>query len=468
MKSKFVKGLCFLTVISILCSFAGCKKSSDDTSSWSMGDFTVIDGSGKGGTTQSTTDTKSGTGGSSGTASTGSSSGNGTVKGDVQSTPDKLKGTTLKIFLWGDLKNTVYGDAIKAWEKKTGVTVKTIIATKQSYTTELAGMIAADNSPDMTQCIYNNPDVVSNLQPIQNTGYDFSESVWDKELMRDFTFNGRTYAMHMKNSPQQNLCVIMYNKSALKKADMQDPYKLWQKNPSAWTWEKFWSMCGEFLQKNKNKQGYYGVCFSIQDAYVRCFNSGLYGYNPKTSKFENFISSSSSVKADTVNRYKTLVEMMNKKYADTKTDGTSFEMGTTLFRFAYSSYMENGKDTDTSKIGIVPVPTDSTSIPGYEYCGYGIPIGAKNAQAVPYFVRYVFSPDTYDLSNFYLDEQSKNVIEYEINKGNICYNNGCPWAAWNALLQSSPAQVSTVLDSYAPAIEDIVSSYNTRIPSFQK
>lgn len=476
MKNNLVRVISLvIALLLMVTSFAGCKKDVGDTESWDMGDFTIVEGndsendkadaSDDDNTLSSTTDPQNEVTSSKVDSSKTTSL---SVSEVMKNIPKKLRGTTLTFYFWEDLKNTQYSKAIAAWEKETGIKFNTIISTKSGYDSELAARIASGNSPDMFKCIYNRPTTVTNLQPIDASNFNFNDTAWDKELMADFTFNGKTYAMQVKNSPQQNVNIIMYNKQALKKAELEDPYQIWKKDPSKWTWAKVWEMCGTFLKRNGNKEGYYGMSSSLEESYLRCFNTGLYGYNSKTGKFESYINASSSKKAKAVEAYKTLFSMIEKNYHAPTTDGNSFSMGNTLFRLTFSSYCEKAQGTDTNKYGVVPIPTDSTSSSGFEYCAYGIPKGAKNPEAVPYFVRYVFCPEIYSLDNFYMNAQAKEVVEYTVNKGNICYDTGWTWQVWDKLLKSDSTQVGTVIDSYASEVDAMVATNNEYIKQFAK
>ena len=110
------------------------------------------------------------------------------------------------------LHHTAYKGAVEAFEKKTGITLKTEIANKEEYYSQLAARITAGQSPDLVKVIENNIGNITNLQPITNSGYDFNDIGWDKELMHDFTYNGRIYATNVQNTPNRNMAVMLYNK----------------------------------------------------------------------------------------------------------------------------------------------------------------------------------------------------------------------------------------------------------------
>ena len=114
------------------------------------------------------------------------------------------------------------------------------------------------------------------------------------------------------------------------------------------------------------------------------------------------------------------------------------------------------------------VSTDSTTVPGFVYCAWGLPIGAKNAEVVPYFVRWTFGPDLYDMSKFYKDEQGKTTVENMLSRGDTCMISGWRWDVWNALTSGGSSQVKTVLDTYKSNIEDLVATENATIADFHK
>lgn len=470
-----------LLMAMVLCMspLAGCKNGKDpaDTESFSMGDFTIVgndenaDGTTSGNDTSSDTDVSSNKTPTTSskpeeTPTTNTDSGKTTSlsAAEVLAKMPKAKVKELKVCCWEDYRNTAYGNALEEFEKRTGIKVKPQIITKDSYDTEVAGLIASGNSPDLILLIQTTTSSIKNLQPISVSGYNFNDTAWDKNVMEDFTFNGKTYAMAVKDSPKQNVGVILYNKKALKKAEMEDPYQIWKKNPKDWTWDKLWSMCETFVSRNKNKEGYYGITFNIPDLYFRSFGTGLLGFNSKSGKFESYITSPKSIE-----RYTILMDKIDKGLAPSGSDG-GFSMGYTLFSMSYSSQLEKAQNTGSTNddIAAVPVPTDSTTVPGFEYCAFGIPIGAKNAEAAPYFVRWVFGPDLYDMSNFYKDEQSRVVVEDMLSRGDMCMLNGWRWNVWNSLTQGSSSQVKTVLETYKGVIEDEVAIDNAAIAEFQK
>lgn len=378
----------------------------------------------------------------------------------MESMPDRLRSTTMTIFLWEDPKYSYQGGVIDSFERTTGITVKTEIANKSEYDTQLAARITAGNSPDLVKVVENNPGQVSNLQPFTNSGFDLNDTAWDIDLMKQFTFNGRIYAANLQNTLDRNLMVILYNEKALKKAGLEDPYTIWKKNPKDWTWDKLWEMCDDFVKANRNRDGYYGI-MGVQDCYPRAFGMALNHYDADKGQFVNNMKNTTLVKC-----YEDLIDAVTKKWLSPSSDATGFTMGRTLFAAHYSSALEK-TNTAFSEIrdylGAVPVPTDSEYQPLFEFCAYGIPVGAPNKEAVPYYLRYVMDGELYNRDTFYLNDEAKEVVESMLASDKFYFGNTYRYAIWQQLLAGTASQVKSTMDAYYGDVQAGVEETNAML-----
>ena len=387
----------------------------------------------------------------------------------MKNMPAMLKGTTIKYFSWVDPKKLIEKEAIEAFEKATGIKVQTEVVSLSEWTLQLAARINAGKSPDVVRLGDNGMDKISLLQPISNSGFNFNDEAWDESLMDFYTFDGRQYAMNLDGGgAMSDVAIIYYNKSALRKAEMEDPYKLWKKSPNEWTWDKLWSMCDTFLQRNKNKEGYYGISFAYENGYQRAFGALNYNYDPKQGKWVNNMKSSELVK-----RWEILVDAYSKNYATKTSSQDSFTMGNCLFYWGntYDARLRNTVFLDLKEkgnLGTVPLPTDSAYMTVYEPTAFGIPVGAKNKEAVPYLVRYYLDTKSYNMNKIYFDEQATDVVKSSAKRGNFYYGSNGEYTITNALNKSSASQVKGILDSYYGVIQEKVDSQNNMIASLPK
>lgn len=381
--------------------------------------------------------------------------------------PAKLKNTTIKYMSWDDPRQAMESTAIAGFEKKTGIRLEVEMVDLTKKYDILASRVASGNPPDVFRTDEVWPFVCKNLQPIQNLGYDFNDKAWDWDLMSYSTYNGRTYTMLLKDTPFTPVAVLYYNKAALRKAEMEDtdPYTIWKNDPSAWTWDKFFSVCKTFVDRNGGKDGYYGAVFgdTYIYAYPRCFGLANMDYDPKAGKFVSNVKSSEYVK-----RMEILADAVQKNWISDTAKG--FEMGQVLFAWNWainaqknSIYYENLKKRDN--LGIVPIPTDSTKQVLYQHLMHGVPVGAKNGEAVPYFLRYIQDRKGYDIEQIYSVPNSAEVTEWSIEQGRTKKGFFVGGGVHNygfisKILISPAAQVKSICDTYAPEFEASAKSMN--------
>lgn len=479
MKKLSIKLTACIMAVSVLAGICcSCQKgdSTDSSSEWVGKEIVEYEENSGSGNSGSASGTASGSSGNQGDKNTSNKSQSGksptvapgtTTNPSLSNVPSKLRGTTIKYYYWWDAKTQMEGNAIKEFEKQTGITVKTEVASYNTFTTSLAARIAAGDSPDVVRLLSNAMYQVKCLQPITNSGYDFSDDIWWKKLMKDYTYNGKTYAVNVrpKDAAVLDTYMIYYNKRALRAADMEDPYQLWKKTPQKWTWSKLWSMCEEFISANNNKSGYYGISFQYNNAYVRCFGCANYDYNSKIGKWENYMDSAQLAK-----RWSELITYNTKGLSAVNHDSTSFQRAKILFDGAGPFAARTLDQThqalkDRGELGVVPLPTDTPYQLLYEYTAFGIPQGSKNIEAVPYYLRYVLDKSHYDLNKVYFDEQAKDVVEHTLSfaDDNYFFGENEIYDLRQALVSGTADQVKSTLASFKGRIQESVDQSNEQI-----
>lgn len=479
-----------LMVIAMLASIAACKGGGGESSGTSSGasngsqssDESVPSEAGTDGGGESTAGTSSVSGASTGNRSTSASSattkkpnssGNTSRSRDdvMKSMPSNLKGKTLTYFYWWDPKKQMEKEAIAAFEKATGVTVKTEVGSYWEFQSELNAKIAAGKAPDLIRMLGNELWMMQNIQPLSASKFDFSDSAWDDWIMSQYTFNGEAFATNLKNSAVLDPYMVYYNKKALKAAGMEDPYKIWKNNPKKWTWDKFWSMCDEFLKANNNKSGYYGALPIYYWAVMRSMGGSLCYYDAAQGKYV-----SGMQKPETIAGITKTLEAYSKNWLVPPGSGFSradFGRGRALFLlngpFSARTRDEQEKSLkNTGDLGTVPMPTDSKGTLLYEMTAFAIPKGAKNPELAPYYIRYVMDQKSYDMSKVFYDAQSLEVYNYTIGKRNFWYGHHENSELYKSLVSAGASQVKSVLNTYSPVIAASVDKYNQRIPFLGK
>lgn len=381
--------------------------------------------------------------------------------------PSNLKGTTLTYMYWWDPRTQMEGEAIEKFEKATGIKFNPIVASYSDFQTQLSTKIQAGESPDLVRLLGNVSWQITTLQPITNSGFDFNDTAWDEQLMKDYTFNGRCYAANLNDSAISDVAVIYYNIKALQDAEMQDPYDIWTKNPKDWTWEKFWSMCEEFVAANKGKSGYAGATFEYVDGYARALGGSTYYYDSSKGMFVN-----NMLNPATEAGWKTILQAVEKGLMLQKHDETKFDQGKVLF-FWSGPFSARTKDNrqkalkERNRLGVVPLPVDSKYQVMYEYTAFGIPVGAKNAAAAPYYLRYVLDKSSYNMDGVYYNAKARKVLDYACSLKNRFYGVAAGTSdVYTELFKAGSSQVKSVLNSYNSSVQTFIDAENERIKYF--
>lgn len=393
------------------------------------------------------------------------------VKNEISA--DK-KGKTLKVYSWNEL-NAVTGavDVVDKFTKETGIKVEWITGSFDTYASELSAMVSADNAPDVIRLNRINVSLLTLMQPLSAAKYNFNDAVWDKDVMKYYTVKGKSFGVAMKNTLLQQPCVLYYNKSLASQFGMDDPYTIFKKNK--WTWDYFIEYCEDF----KDKAGDAYNAWSPHDG-EDCMNKrGISYISFDGTQFKS-------------NMNDTKVSEAFKEYSEIFQSGITtgsfwnqagFNAGKTLF---FTDSIIGARKTHfyytdlkaTGNLGVVPIPEDENLEKNYqqisEYEAYGIPKNAKNADLVPYFLRYYLDADNYDEKNFFNDATMLDVYKYCMGKENKFVDAESGNVLTEAfglkrddlskkLIATQKAQVDSTLKTYAAQVENAVKQANNKL-----
>ena len=313
-------------------------------------------------------------------------------------TLESLRGTTIKVLDWNALGSvTGAKETVNKFQKKTGIKVDFIVKAHADYSSSLASMVAADQAPDVVRIRALNPAILKQIQPIDVTGINYNDDVWDKRVSKQFTVNGKVYAVNRKDTLLQLPTVMCYNTSYISKYSLDDPYNLWKNGK--WTWQNFIRLCTEF--KDEAGSGYtpwspFGVLlFTSQKG-----NPVSYAKDGRlVSNYNN----------DAIKATQEFLGYKSSGIAGAYADNDGFDQGKYLFltsSIIYSRVSHFGMNGLKSKnaLGAVPYPSfdGKTQVTVFQECqAFGVAKGAKNPKAVPYYLEYYLNPDNYEEKTFF-------------------------------------------------------------------
>lgn len=335
--------------------------------------------------------------------------------------PKNLRGKTIEFYTYNAM-NQISGSAkaVSGFEKATGMKVKWTAVGYSDYDLQINARMAADNPPDV---IYLNGTVMSRMQhfqPLSNINFDFSDGAWDQQTMKDYTIKGKCYATAL--NPSYSLMhqpeAMFYNKDLISKYDLEDPYKLWQQGK--WTFNKMLELVKIF----KEETGNYGWSFAgpWEYAAIKGVSCGPFTYDGKTVT-NSFKTENMTVLFQQMSDWKKAGLL-----STTMLDEGAFVTGNMLFyTFNYGTARSNNKHCMDMKtkgsFGIVPLPAIDGQEKYYqvmgEYEGYAIPKAAKNAEAVPYFLRYYLDKANYDQKTFFCSSEAMEVYDWCMKQNRV-------------------------------------------------
>ena len=489
MKTTFKKMLCLLLAIAFVFSLAACNKGNTDS---------AIDLGGDEGWDIETD--ASGNNGADGTNSTGNTSnatqtGTGNNKPVVQTPvikdadslswkelvaqmPAALRGTTVTVFSWNPPKDVTGAErVISDFTKQTGIKVNWVQGSYDTYDTDLAAKINSGNSPDVIR--YRLPDI-SRMYLTQDvataTGYDFKGDIWDKTVSKYFTVKGKVYGVNLKNTFNKQPTVVSYRQSMIDRYKLDDPYELWK--AGEWDFDTFIEICKEFMQETKRS------AWMTSAQLDPMWFSGVSLIKFDGEKYTNNLSDKKVIDA----LRKCVQLRVDDVIPKTTRNNDSFENGTYLF---YTDNILSHRKTDfhfatlkdEGDLYCVPFPTGLTDTYYQAYNeseAYGIPKGAKNPQAVYFYLRAYLNKDNYDKNIFFSDKKTLEVYEWCVSQENVHYVidrqslpsivNGSHSGGLESFLNTTPteANLQTFIDSNTnPTIESAIKSFNATVAKFE-
>lgn len=397
----------------------------------------------------------------------------------LNSIPEELKGTTIKYFTWYPIEETPEYAVIKDFEKKTGIRVELERGSYDNFSTELNTKISTSNSPDLIVSL--NPTVYNakQLTPLTEIDYDFTDKAWDSQTMKDYSFGGKPYATNLVNTSAYDPVAIVYNEEAFEENDIELPYDLYKKGE--WTWSKFEEICESYANIS---DGNYGASFCPLYVYTMSHGVDLVGYDGTVykSNLDNPLLSSA---------WRTTLEWFNRGLVSSEV----FQMGdfmsgkcglffvsirhTRIFPSgAKEEYFRRFKSKGT--LGVAPIPLhDDKNLTNYqpliEYSAYGIPKGANNPNAVPYFLRYLLDEKNYpdvwpdkETEELY-KEMRANPNRTSMPEAIIPEDSGMDAGVIiYRIKKTDPQQITTTLMTWSGVVNDAVTKANSEIENLDK
>ena len=353
----------------------------------------------------------------------------------LSSVPASLKGTKLTMQIWWTASKDDTAEA-QTFADQTGIQVRYATSSLSKYQTDLSAKVTGGNPPSLAAIInewYPQPITRGLMQPIENTGWDYSnksKNAWEKDIfshamMDQFSYKGKWYGIALKGSNMSTFEVMFFNKKMMAnnvKAGT-DPYSLWKKGQ--WNWETCLNLAKQYSQPDKNK---YGLTLIYQNFWMLSAGQDFVLSDAKGLK--NNINSSKLLDAwyhawDMINTHKvipTVFKDQQKLFFNSQLpmlgSGSYYMQCDPSFDYV----PQNMKD-DWSVVPF-PSPKGQASVAACEGTVWGFPTKVKGnqLQAGMWYLRYFL--DDYKCSDpsFYPKDECWEIMSWMWNQKIQSYN----------------------------------------------
>ncbi|MBR4099428.1 MAG: extracellular solute-binding protein [Clostridia bacterium] len=467
MDFKFKKMLALMVAfVMLLACITGCKNNPTDAGSdeWIESEIVIVQGddTNTNDDKQSSSDDKTTSGDKQQTTSSGTSStGKDTVssgKVDIS----KYRGTTVKYATWKDPDQNEDGPVIKAFEKKYGINVEIVNVPQGEYVNKIVSLIASEKAPDVFIETAEFPNSLAIAQPVTAMGIDMKDPIWDQNIFKQTTVNGKVYGLGVLGSIWTEADCVVFNKKLMQDNSITTPaeyYKAGKWNLD--TLEKVLKDC-----KNAGFAGGYVYPESLAAS-----------FNADWIKLEN-----GTFKSNVSNRKLTeiyeRIAKWNKEGLLVPAD-SYFSDGRTGLSIGNAFAL---KKTGTfagmnqNHIGFTYMPdydASTKATPSGITRFYGVCKGAQNPMAAGVFLRYYLDTANYDVNEAFFSTEAatfffevttaaaKNKISYYLNGASkVC---GFNRTDYSKIAYEEPDQVATLIKAKQNAVEGYVNTLNSYV-----
>ena len=332
--------------------------------------------------------------------------------------PTDLKGQKIKVLVWWE-SSADGEDVYKAnlFKERTGITVAFEAISMDKYQSRLSAMLMSNNSPACAAISsewFPQPITRGLMQPIENTGWDFTQKIFATSLMDQFSYKGKQYGIALKGSQMTTFNMIFWNRDLFAQKKLTTtPETLWKSDN--WNWDTFL----ELAQKvNAPAQGRYALTACYQNYWMLSAGQDFVLTGP--DGLINNVKNEKLLEAwnfawDVIHTYK----IQNPAFADRAT----FIGGTDAMYAGGSFNMQSASSdgipkTATFDWGVVPFPSPAGMDPVTPCEGvvFGFPTGKdiKGAKldAAAWFLRFYLDDKAYASNDFYPKDECWDLIDW--------------------------------------------------------
>lgn len=316
---------------------------------------------------------------------------------------EKYRGTTVVYATWKDPYKNEDGKVVEDFQKKYGIKVEIDITPQATYVHEVAGKIAAGESPDIFFDTNFFPASVACLQPIDAMELDLTDAIWDQGMIEMSKIGGKTFLVNTVGNIWNEVDCLFYNKKIFADNNITTP----EEYLAAGKWD--FAALTKCMKDVKNA-GYIGGYIDVQ-ALLASTGAGFYKFengrfsNGVTPMTVNVMRQISQWISDGLIRDPLEYNLLNNFIKGNCGIAITNVYGTKATGF-FSSMNPND-------IGFTYIPQYDANNKAYEtgiFRGWGLVRGAKNPGGAGVFLRYYLDTSNYDVDSAFINQEAQTFF----------------------------------------------------------
>ncbi|MBR7133746.1 MAG: extracellular solute-binding protein [Clostridia bacterium] len=317
----------------------------------------------------------------------------------------KYQGTTVRYATWKDPYQNEDGDVVKAFMKEYGITVKVDMVGQSGYSRTIAGMIAANNAPDVYFCNNDFPGCLSALQPIDAGKIDKTDPIWDQGMFNASTINGKTYLVNTVGNIWNEVDCVFYNKRLLKENNITTPEDYYK--AGKWNFDTMTKVMRDVKALGSDYIGGY----LDWEVVLGLMNADYYKWS--NGKFSNGINEdliTASEYLATCLKEGLIRNLYDYNCRDDFLKGNVGIALTNAYGLKKTGYW---KKMNADDIGFTYLPdydSKKKAVTCGLFRGWGIVKGSKNPEAAGLFLRYYLDVNNYNTSKAFISSEAESFF----------------------------------------------------------
>ena len=323
--------------------------------------------------------------------------------GNAYANAEKYRGTTVVYATWKNPYQNEDGKVVDDFQKKFGIKVEIDTTPQATYVQEIAGKIAAGESPDIffDNCFF--PASISCLQPIDAMELDLTDGIWDQGMLEMSKLGGKSFLVNTIGNIWAEVDCLFYNKKIFADNNITTP----EDYVKAGKWN--FAALTKCMKDVKNA-GYIGGYIDVESL-LASTGAGFYKY--ENGRFSNGVTPMTTTVMKQISQWVSdglIRNPIEKNLLNNFIKGNCGIAITNAYGMKATGYFSKMNPND---VGFTYIPQFDDNNKTYTtglFRGWGLIRGAKNPGGAGVFLRYYLDAGNYDTASAFINADAQNFF----------------------------------------------------------